>query len=76
VTPLAPCLNSPFAPLHLTFTRHHSCALTQVRRHLGVCPQHNVLYPNLTVEEHLLLFASFKGLRGWALKEEVRLAPY
>jgi hypothetical protein len=47
-----------------------------VRRHLGVCPQHNVLYPNLTVEEHLLLFASFKGLRGWALKEEVRLATY
>jgi ABC-type multidrug transport system ATPase subunit len=28
-----------------------------VRRHLGVCPQHNVLYPNLTVEEHLLLFS-------------------
>ena len=42
-----------------------------IRKSLGVCPQHDVLYPNLTVEEHLTLFASFKGMRGMRLREEV-----
>jgi ATP-binding cassette subfamily A (ABC1) protein 3 len=38
--------------------------LAAIRRHLGVCPQHDVLFPDLTVEEHLILFASFKGIKG------------
>ena len=25
----------------------------KIRRHLGVCPQHDTLYEDLTVEEHL-----------------------
>jgi ATP-binding cassette, subfamily A (ABC1), member 3 len=29
---------------------------------LGVCPQHDVLWADLTVEEHLLFFAGLKGL--------------
>ena len=29
---------------------------------MGVCPQHNVLFPYLTVREHLELYAIFKGL--------------
>ena len=28
----------------------------------GLCPQHNVLYDNLTVEEHLWFFANLKGV--------------
>ncbi|XP_058534003.1 ATP-binding cassette sub-family A member 13 [Ochotona princeps] len=35
--------------------------LSRVRRELGVCPQHDVLFDNLTVREHLLLFASIKA---------------
>ena len=35
--------------------------MAEIRKNLGVCPQHDILYPNLTVEEHLQLFASFKG---------------
>ena len=27
----------------------------------GICPQHNVLFDNLTVEEHLWFFTSLKG---------------
>ena len=27
-----------------------------------VAPQHDVLFADLTVEEHLILFASFKGM--------------
>lgn len=32
-------------------------------RFLGYCPQENALWPNLTVREHLEVFAAVKGLR-------------
>lgn len=32
-----------------------------VRNMLGVCPQHDVLFESLTPEDHLNLFAAFKG---------------
>ncbi|XP_071813575.1 phospholipid-transporting ATPase ABCA3-like isoform X2 [Apostichopus japonicus] len=32
-----------------------------VHTQLGLCPQHDVLYDNLTVEEHLYFFAKLKG---------------
>lgn len=31
------------------------------RRLVGICPQHDVLYEQLTVKEHLRLFSTFKG---------------
>ena len=45
--------------------------MVEIRKNLGVCPQHDILFPKLTVEEHLQLFASFKGMTGIKLKEEV-----
>ena len=30
--------------------------------HIGVCPEHDVFFDKLTVQEHLFLFATFKGL--------------
>ena len=41
--------------------------MSEIRRNLGVCPQHDVLFPELTVEEHLYMFGMFKGLTGSAL---------
>jgi ABC-type multidrug transport system ATPase subunit len=40
--------------------------MSQIRKSLGICPQHNVLFPQLTVMEHMSLFATLKGvpLRG------------
>jgi ATP-binding cassette subfamily A (ABC1) protein 3 len=38
---------------------------------LGVCPQHDTLYEDLTVEEHLELFAAFKGLQDEVIPAEV-----
>lgn len=38
--------------------------MEDIRRNLGVCPQHDVLFPTLTVQEHLIMYASFKGLTG------------
>lgn len=31
---------------------------------MGVCPQHDILFDNLTVKEHLEMFATFKGVSG------------
>ena len=33
-----------------------------------MCPQHNVLYPNLTVNDHLVIFGQLKGLFGARLE--------
>lgn len=35
----------------------------QVRSSLGLCPQHNVLFNELTVEEHLYFFGRLKGMQ-------------
>ncbi|XP_045350209.1 ATP-binding cassette sub-family A member 13 [Leopardus geoffroyi] len=42
--------------------------LSAIRRELGVCPQRDVLFDNLTVLEHLVLFASIKAPQ-WTRKE-------
>jgi ATP-binding cassette subfamily A (ABC1) protein 3 len=36
--------------------------LDKIRSKIGVCPQHDTLYEDLTVEEHIRLFATFRGL--------------
>jgi ABC-type multidrug transport system ATPase subunit len=44
--------------------------MNSVRRSMGVCPQHDVLFENLTVLEHILFFAQLKGASyAAALKE-------
>jgi ATP-binding cassette subfamily A (ABC1) protein 2 len=30
--------------------------MSQIRSSMGLCPQHNMLFDKLTVEEHLLFF--------------------
>ena len=45
--------------------------MEDIRTKIGVCPQHDTLYDDLTVSEHLELFATFKGLDGDELNEEV-----
>jgi len=34
--------------------------LDEVRQHLGLCPQHNLFFDELTVMEHLMFFARVK----------------
>ena len=41
------------------------------RNKIGICPQHNVLFSDLTVEEHLNLFAQFKGINSDDLDSEI-----
>lgn len=32
--------------------------------HVGYCPQVNPLWPRITLQEHLEIYAAIKGLRG------------
>ena len=36
--------------------------MEDIRSSLGYCPQHDILYPELTVREHLLFYGRIKGL--------------
>lgn len=42
-----------------------------VRQSLGLCPQHNVLFDEMTVTEHLKFFARLKGVSKNALSSEI-----
>jgi ATP-binding cassette subfamily A (ABC1) protein 3 len=41
------------------------------RTKLGICPQHDVLFDDLTIEEHLSMFSTFKGVASNDIQEEV-----
>ncbi|KAG6960403.1 hypothetical protein JG688_00009613 [Phytophthora aleatoria] len=43
----------------------------ELRQIMGICPQHDVLFNELTVEEHLLLFGTMKHIPLVSLKEQV-----
>ncbi|MED6292639.1 ATP-binding cassette sub- A member 1 [Characodon lateralis] len=45
--------------------------LSTIRQNLGVCPQHNVLFSMLTVEEHIWFYARLKGLPEEQVKAEM-----
>ncbi|KAL4429304.1 hypothetical protein ABPG74_002290 [Tetrahymena malaccensis] len=36
--------------------------MTDIRKIMGVCPQHDILFDDLTVKEHLELFSNLKGV--------------
>ncbi|TRY96422.1 hypothetical protein DNTS_021457 [Danionella cerebrum] len=42
-----------------------------IRRSLGLCPQHDVLFDNLTVREHLLFYTQLKGYPRERIPAEV-----
>ncbi|KAK3087439.1 hypothetical protein FSP39_005943 [Pinctada imbricata] len=45
--------------------------MDEIRQSLGMCPQHNVLFDKLTVEEHLWFYARLKGMKGYDIKQEM-----
>jgi ATP-binding cassette subfamily A (ABC1) protein 3 len=45
--------------------------MPEIRQRIGVCPQHDVLFAELTVIEHLQIFAGLKGLVGAEAETEV-----
>lgn len=45
--------------------------MVSIRNSLGVCPQHDILYPNLTVREHLRMYAVLKSVPRSRLQEVI-----
>lgn len=47
----------------------------QIRAMMGICPQHNILFNELTASEHIELYAGLKGVseKDWAAIVEERL---
>ncbi|XP_045497087.1 phospholipid-transporting ATPase ABCA1-like [Colias croceus] len=41
------------------------------RKSLGLCPQHNVLFPDLTVAEHIIFYSRLKGVHKSKINDEV-----
>uniref|UniRef100_A0A8C6DNL9 ABC transporter domain-containing protein n=1 Tax=Moschus moschiferus TaxID=68415 RepID=A0A8C6DNL9_MOSMO len=46
--------------------------MLQIRKSMGWCPQHDILYDNLTVAEHLYFYAQLKGVPRQKCPEEVK----
>ncbi|XP_057604984.1 ATP-binding cassette sub-family A member 17-like [Hippopotamus amphibius kiboko] len=46
--------------------------MLQIRKSMGWCPQHDILFDNLTVAEHLYFYAQLKGLSRQKCPEEVK----
>ena len=44
--------------------------MTAIRSDLGVCPQFDILWPEITVKEHLMLYAAIKGFTRQQQLEE------
>uniref|UniRef100_A0A915CQD8 ABC transporter domain-containing protein n=1 Tax=Ditylenchus dipsaci TaxID=166011 RepID=A0A915CQD8_9BILA len=47
--------------------------MRSIRDFLGFCPQHNILFDRMTVEEQLYFYASLKGVEGDKLANEVEV---
>eukprot|EP00002_Diphylleia_rotans_P011892 TRINITY_DN2339_c0_g1_i1.p1 TRINITY_DN2339_c0_g1~~TRINITY_DN2339_c0_g1_i1.p1 ORF type:complete len:1630 (+),score=380.69 TRINITY_DN2339_c0_g1_i1:63-4952(+) len=46
--------------------------IESIRENIGYCPQYNVLWDDLTVEEHIRLFAALKGVPKSEVEKHVR----
>ena len=64
-------LIEPTAGTTKVFGKDITLDLDEIRKSMGICPQHDVLFDNLTVKEHLELFAVFKGMNKKEVPQEV-----
>jgi len=51
--------------------RDVSTGMVSIRHSLGVCPQHDILYPDLTVREHLRMYAVLKAVPRGRLQKTI-----
>ncbi|XP_044505775.1 ABC transporter A family member 1 isoform X2 [Mangifera indica] len=55
----------------LVFGKNVVTDMDEIRKELGVCPQQDILFPELTVREHLEMFAILKGVKEDILENVV-----
>lgn len=50
--------------------------MERIRQNLGMCPQHNVLFDKLSVEEHLWFYSRLKGMAEEDIRRKMdKLVP-
>jgi ABC-type multidrug transport system ATPase subunit len=64
-------LLSPTAGDALIFGNSIISGMDEIRQVMGVCPQYDVLWNQLTGREHLELFAALKEVSGGSIEREV-----
>lgn len=45
--------------------------MQKIRHGLGLCPQHNILFDNFTVYEHLYFYGQLKGISKSEIENEI-----
>ncbi|XP_020526672.1 ABC transporter A family member 1 isoform X2 [Amborella trichopoda] len=55
----------------LVFGKSTRTDMDVIRKQLGVCPQHDILFTELTVKEHLEIYAILKGVSGDTSESEI-----
>jgi ABC-type multidrug transport system ATPase subunit len=55
-------IHSNLGLLILVFDQDLSTSIDEIRKYTGFCSQKDILYDELTVEEHLEFFGKIKGL--------------
>lgn len=45
--------------------------LEEIRRNLGICPQFDILFDFLTVEEHIWFYCRLKGIERYKIQKEI-----
>ncbi|KAJ6794817.1 ABC transporter A family member 1 [Iris pallida] len=64
-------LHSPTSGDALVFGKNIITEMDKIRKTLGVCPQNDILFPELTVKEHMEIFAVLKGVENDLFDREV-----
>ncbi|KAJ8499332.1 hypothetical protein OPV22_009884 [Ensete ventricosum] len=55
----------------LVFGKNITTDMDEIRKMLGVCPQNDILFPELTVKEHMEIFGILKGVDDDCLEQKV-----
>ena len=53
------------------FGKDVSTEMENIRTFMGVCPKHDTLFDEMTVKEHLELYAVFKNMKSEDIKKAV-----
>lgn len=53
----------------MIYDRDTRTDINMIRSNLGLCPQHNILFDKLTVEEHLWFYAKLKQMNDGSINE-------
>ncbi|VDK25706.1 unnamed protein product [Taenia asiatica] len=62
---------APSAGTAYVYGRDINYEMPEIRNYLGLCPQHNILFDNLSVAEHIRFYGYLKGLSKDEVEKEV-----